>query len=279
MYKILVVDNTPDFLRTLSGLLTDAGHTVHPAASDGEAWTAVEQDSFDFAFIDVRLHEEGEDDESGLSLAMAFRALMPQMHVILLTRYVRAKQVLRAVRYYGVDHFIDKADNDWQNQVFQAIRKVQEAYKRITVCQVPRAEPNQYNISAIRNLVRDAFTAKELRRFCQDRPVFRPVLTRFGADFSLEDMIDVLLEYCQSRMLFFELLSEIQDWNPRQYERYHYQLYGSEVLSRGTIEPQPLSSDILRGQLRLGKLGDTTRLSLSLAADRAPVVRTRGRNV
>ena len=46
----------------------------------------------------------------------------------------------------------------------------------------------QYNIAAIRNLIRDAFTAKELWRFCQDRPAFRPVLVHFGPSFSFADL-------------------------------------------------------------------------------------------
>ena len=52
MCRILVVDNTPDFRATLSGLLTDAGHTVRSAANEGEALTAFTQETFDFALID-----------------------------------------------------------------------------------------------------------------------------------------------------------------------------------------------------------------------------------
>jgi len=120
MCRILVVDNIPDFRTTLSGLLTDAGHTVRSAANEGEALTAVMQEPFDFALIDVRLHEEGEADESGLSLAMALRTLKPQVRIIMLTRYVRTRQIVRAVRYLGVVDFIDKTP-DVGEQVLKAI--------------------------------------------------------------------------------------------------------------------------------------------------------------
>ena len=130
MCKILVVDNTPDFRSTLSGLLTDAGHTVHPAANEGEALTAVIQEPFDFALIDVRLHEEGEDDDSGLSLAMALRALNPQICVILLTRYVRTRQIVRAIRYLGVVDFIEKTQ-DVGEQVLKTIAAAREAHKEV----------------------------------------------------------------------------------------------------------------------------------------------------
>jgi 3',5'-cyclic AMP phosphodiesterase CpdA len=85
-----------------------------------------------------------------------------------------------------------------------------------------------YNIAAIRNLLRDAFTARELERFCQDRPVFRPLLRNFGPGASLEERIDAVLTYCDTRLLFPELLAEIRDYNPRQYRRYAAQLGGSE---------------------------------------------------
>jgi hypothetical protein len=68
--------------------------------------------------------------------------------------------------------------------------------------------------------MRAAFTAKELRRFCQDRSSFEPVLSHFGPNFALEEMIDVLVEYCRTRILFSELVSEIEKVNPNQYLRY-----------------------------------------------------------
>lgn len=126
MYNILVVDDTPDFRHTLIGLLADEGYTVRETRNEGEALDAVLQDAFDFACIDVRLHGEDESDESGASLAMALRALDPRIRVILLTRYVRAKQIVRAIRYLGVVDFVDKNTQDWGQQVLQIIAKAKE---------------------------------------------------------------------------------------------------------------------------------------------------------
>lgn len=130
MYRILVVDDTPDFRKTLRGLLSEAGYTVRVAINEGEALDAVIQESFDFALIDVRLHGDDEADESGSSLAMAFRALNPQIRVILLTRYARAKQIVRATRYLGVIDFIDKSTQDWDKRILQTLAEAQEAYKK-----------------------------------------------------------------------------------------------------------------------------------------------------
>ena len=128
MCKILVVDDTPDFRDTLSGLLVEEGHTVRTAANEGEAMVAVTQEPFDFALIDVRLHGDDEEDESGLSLAMAFRALNPQIRVILLTRFVRTRQIVRAIRYHGVVNFIEKTQ-DVDEQVLKTIAEAQEEAK------------------------------------------------------------------------------------------------------------------------------------------------------
>jgi DNA-binding NtrC family response regulator len=108
-YRILVIDDEPDFRNTLSGVLRDAEYTVRSAANEGEAWEAVTQESFDFALIDMRLHGDSEEDESGLSLAMALHLLNPKVCVILLSGYyTRIRQIVRAVRYYGVVDFIEK---------------------------------------------------------------------------------------------------------------------------------------------------------------------------
>jgi hypothetical protein len=77
---------------------------------------------------------------------------------------------------------------------------------------------------AVRGLIKDAFTARDLWRFCQDRPLFHPVLTDVGDNASVGALTDVLIQHCQTKLLFDELLSEIEILNPRQYNRYRNQL-------------------------------------------------------
>ena len=79
---------------------------------------------------------------------------------------------------------------------------------------------NEYNLAAIRSLIRAAFTVRELKRFCQDCRAFRPLLSAFGQTPILEDMIDAIVEYCEKQLLCPELLAEIQAFNARQFERY-----------------------------------------------------------
>ncbi|MFC2037370.1 tetratricopeptide repeat protein [Chloroflexota bacterium] len=81
-----------------------------------------------------------------------------------------------------------------------------------------------YNLATIRNLLREAFTADDLRRFCQDRPTFRPILDYFGPGFNFMQMVDAVIEQCRTWALLPDLLAGIQEVNPRQYERYRDQL-------------------------------------------------------
>jgi len=83
---------------------------------------------------------------------------------------------------------------------------------------------SRHSIAVIRKLLKAAFTAEQLKRFCRDHPEFRPVLNLWGSGFDFEKQVDVLIEYCETQALFPELLSEVQQANPRQYERYSLHL-------------------------------------------------------
>jgi CHAT domain-containing protein len=111
MARILVVDNEPDWRTTLQGLLVDEGYQVITARDESEALATIVQTSFDLAIVDMRLHGDTVDDESGLSLVQNLKKLDPQMKVILLTGYqTRIGQVAKSFKSCGVEDFIDKSD-------------------------------------------------------------------------------------------------------------------------------------------------------------------------
>jgi Tol biopolymer transport system component len=105
-----------------------------------------------------------------------------------------------------------------------------------------------YRLATIRELLLAAFTAEELIRFCQDRPTFRPVVKCFGPGHGLDDMVHEVVTYCETRLLFPELLAEVKTYNPRQYERF-------EPALRSPEEPPPLSSIARTGAGWLDRLG------------------------
>jgi hypothetical protein len=81
-----------------------------------------------------------------------------------------------------------------------------------------------HNVAAIRELLRASFWPQELRRFCQDRAVFRPIVVSFSPAHGLDEMIDHVIDYCEIHLLFDELLAEVKLLNPRQYVRFEHQL-------------------------------------------------------
>lgn len=86
-------------------------------------------------------------------------------------------------------------------------------------------------IAIVRELLMEAFTAEELRRFCQDRPTFRPIVARFGPGHGLDDMTDEVVTYCQKRNLFGDLLAAVKEANPLQVARFEPALRRAGFLS------------------------------------------------
>jgi hypothetical protein len=90
-----------------------------------------------------------------------------------------------------------------------------------------------YDIGAIRELLTAAFQDKDLRRFCQNRPEFKPIVKYIGSGDALVDMVDMVdkvIDFCETRSLFGELLVEVQPENPRQYDRYAARLIKGAML-------------------------------------------------
>jgi hypothetical protein len=86
-----------------------------------------------------------------------------------------------------------------------------------------------YNIGAIKHLLAAAFTdSSELRRFCRYRSEFRPILGRVSEGAGMDEHVDALIDYCESRLLWEELLAEVQALNPRQYARFEPQLRSTQ---------------------------------------------------
>ncbi|MBN1659493.1 MAG: AAA-like domain-containing protein [Anaerolineae bacterium] len=84
--------------------------------------------------------------------------------------------------------------------------------------------PVTIHLAALRALITDAFTARDLWRFCHDRPLFRPVLSDVAENAGVGVMADALIQYCEIRLLLGVLLQEIEKLNPDQYERHRSRL-------------------------------------------------------
>jgi formylglycine-generating enzyme required for sulfatase activity len=132
-------------------------------------------------------------------------------------------------------------------QLWQAIR-IRHAERPLL--EEDETRPDEYDLAAVRSLLREAFTADDLRRFCQDRPGFRFLVRHFGPKFSFEDMIEAVIEQCRVRAMLPDLLAALQDYNPRQYQAHADRLRPHKAPVQGATplaarsELPPLSRDL-----------------------------------
>ncbi len=94
----------------------------------------------------------------------------------------------------------------------------------------PAIDTGGYRLAAVRDLLLNAFTASDLRRFFLyiDDPDLRPVTQDLGDGDGLAAMADKAIEYCRARALLPNLLREVERANPRQYRHFADQLRAKE---------------------------------------------------
>lgn len=120
--RVLVIDDTPDVLSTVAGVLSDAGYTVKMASNEKQAIGILKRENkFHFIVLDVRLRGDEEKDDSGVVLARAIRKHGIHSKII----FVSGKRILeshvKAVLEYGVIGYIEKK-SDWTDSVKEIIQ-------------------------------------------------------------------------------------------------------------------------------------------------------------
>jgi len=115
MKKILIVDDEPTILLTLSHLLGNRDTTVITSSKIEEAEKALSRYRFDLAIADIRL--SGMYGVEGLELLSYIKKLSPATQVIIMTAYgsdeMRDDAYSRGAYYYyekpiDIPHLIDK---------------------------------------------------------------------------------------------------------------------------------------------------------------------------
>jgi hypothetical protein len=97
-----------------------------------------------------------------------------------------------------------------------------------------RIDPDNPPYRDLRELLQAAFEPDTLRRFCQDDPLFRPLLDRFAHNAGLLDMIDEVFEFCRTQLLWEDLLDAVAEHSPRHYDRFASRMRWGQV-----SEPEP----------------------------------------
>jgi DNA-binding NtrC family response regulator len=100
--SILIIDDNPSILRTMTRVLSKAGYVVDSAQTGNEATRKFRAKSFDAALIDVRLGEM-----EGTDLLPQMRKVAPNMLKILFTGTPMPEEMLEKARR-GADVFLLK---------------------------------------------------------------------------------------------------------------------------------------------------------------------------
>ncbi|MCB0163253.1 MAG: hypothetical protein KDI79_03435 [Anaerolineae bacterium] len=77
----------------------------------------------------------------------------------------------------------------------------------------------QYNLRPIRDLLKDGFSAEELRRFCFQEPAFKPVYDQLAQGSGKDEIVDRMMEYAVAKLLVDKLLAWAEKEVPERYKQ------------------------------------------------------------
>jgi len=125
-HKILVVDDLPDWRKTLRGMLVDEGYDVQVADSSARALELLRANHFDLAVLDMRLDESDEDNTEGLDLAAKIKQRWPTVKVVIITGYGTPDTLRQALEPDAqgqrlVANYIPKTETEGLIQVVQEV--------------------------------------------------------------------------------------------------------------------------------------------------------------
>jgi YesN/AraC family two-component response regulator len=102
-YRILVVDDDPDFRANLAEWLEDSGYAVREAADGKAAMALAGEARFDVVVTDLKMPEA-----DGLELLEWFKAMHPATAVIFLSGQATVQDAIQALREWGGFDFLEK---------------------------------------------------------------------------------------------------------------------------------------------------------------------------
>jgi DNA-binding NtrC family response regulator len=120
-FRMLVVDDEPEILRSLEDLLSEEGYDVDVAGSGSEALAALEARSYVLVITDLRM-----PPPDGLALLRAVKERWPQTEVILLTAFATRETAREALRA-GALEYVEKPYKEFE--MVLRVGRVHERWK------------------------------------------------------------------------------------------------------------------------------------------------------
>jgi len=158
--SVLIVDDEDAILSVLEQFLSQKGYRVHCCANAGDAFRAIEQESFDIALVDLKL-----PDRSGIDVVKEIRVKQLHTKCIIMTGFASVDSSIEALRLNAFDYIkkpfelvsigevVDAAyeHTALAKENYRIIEKLEEANKRL---EKSRAELNRQIIKANEELER-----------------------------------------------------------------------------------------------------------------------------
>jgi len=105
--KVLIIDDEAILRSTLSRILESAGCETRAAEDGYDAFTLLEEQTFDLVYLDIQLPEM-----NGLLVLKEIRQRQPKLPVILLTGYGSVQSAIEALRLGASDYLLKPLDPD-----------------------------------------------------------------------------------------------------------------------------------------------------------------------
>src|SRR5579859_691587 len=119
--RVLIIDDEENIRKTTMLALGAMGHEAVGAEDQATALKQLEADTFDIAFLDLKLN-----GESGLNLLPELLKLEPRLQVVVITAYASIETAVEAMRRGAAD-YIPKPFTP--EQIRQVIRRITEDRK------------------------------------------------------------------------------------------------------------------------------------------------------
>lgn len=124
--NVLIVDDEANIRKTLSYCLENEGHLVVTAGSKEEAVKESRKQSFDIAFLDLRL-----GDKNGMDLIPLFLSDSPWMKIIVITAYASVETAVEAIKRGAADYIAKPFNPDQIKHVIRRISKIRDLESQV----------------------------------------------------------------------------------------------------------------------------------------------------
>jgi NtrC-family two-component system response regulator AlgB len=136
--NILIIDDDLGIRETLGVALENLGHTVATASNQASAEKRMRQESFEVAFLDIRLGAE-----NGLDVLPDLLRLSPRLAVVMITAYSSVETAVLAIQRGAFDYLAKPFKPAQISQMLERIAKTRQLESRISDLegQVARPQP------------------------------------------------------------------------------------------------------------------------------------------